>query len=170
MYIVHSKEKILKELSKLKPIKYNQFRWWRRWDSKTPPLSPKAPLIDRILNGDFDFSHYFWQAEYCLLEMEHKKTTSLDNLRWIDDTEIDRARYRKLIADFDRDERDRLADLKKSFTQCFHISEEDYYTQLEGFEGTIEDFYHYIGNKFFRKQSKKTKTKTLKKDFLDKIF
>lgn len=170
MQLYHSEQRIKSEISKLKPIKYNQFRWWRRWDNPRPPLGSNKPLLDRIKNGDFDFSNYYWQSQYCVLEMEHKKTTSLDNLRWIDDTEIDRARYRKLIADFDRDEKDRLADLKKSFMQCFHMSEEDYYSQIEGFDGGIEDFYHHISTKFFRKQSKKTRTKTLKKDFLEKIF
>ena len=167
---MHPKEKILQELSKCKPIKYNQFRWWRRWDSKQFPLSPKAPLIDRILNGDFDFSHYFWQAQYCLLEMEEKKTIAKDNLDWLEITTIDRARYKRLIEDFNRDEKEKLEDLEKSFLQSFHMTKEDYRSYSEEFEGTMEELYHYINGKCFSKTSKRGRSKTLKKDFLEKIF
>ena len=170
MYIVHSKEKILQELSKLKPIKYNQFRWWRRWDSKTPLLSPKAPLIDRILNGDFDFSHYFWQAQYVHIEMEEKKSIAKDNLDWLEIVTMDRARLKRLMEDFERDEKDKLDNLEKAFLQSFHMTKEDYRSYLEEFEGTIEELYHYISGKCFSKSSKRGRTRALKKDFLDKIF
>ena len=167
---MHSKEKILQELSKLKPIKYNQFRWWRRWDSKNLPLSSKAPLIDRILNGDFDYSPYFWQFQYCLVEMEDKKLIAKDNLDWMEIITIDRARYKRLIDDFNRDEKDRLDGLEKAFLQSFHMTKEDYRSYLEEFEGTIEELYHYISTRCFSKSSKRGRTRALKKDFLNKIF
>lgn len=170
MYIVHSKEKILKELSKLKPIKYNQFRWWRRWESKKSLLPKTKPLIDRILNGDFDFSHYFWQAQYVHIEMEEKKSIAKDNLHWLEIVTMDRARLKRLTEDFERDESERLAELEKSFLQSFHMSREDYRSYLEEFEGTIEELYHYISKKCFTKTSKRGRSKTIKKDFLDKIF
>lgn len=170
MRIIYSKEKILKELSELKPIKYNQFRWWRRWESKKPLLPRTKPLIDRILNGDFDFSNYFWQAQYCLIEIEEKKSIAKDNLHWLEIITIDRTRYTRLIEDFERDENERLAELEKSFLQSFHISKEDYRSYLEKFDGTIEELYHYISGKCFTKTSKRGRSKAIKKDFLDKIF
>ena len=69
--IIHSKETINKEISKLQPLKYNQFYWWRKFKTKSP-LSSKEAVHARIDNGDFDFSSYYWQAQYALLEMEEK--------------------------------------------------------------------------------------------------
>ena len=40
---------------------YNKFRWWTNGRKKK--LSVKQPLIERINNGDFDYSHYYSEAE-----------------------------------------------------------------------------------------------------------
>ncbi len=40
---------------------YNKFRWWTNGSKKK--LSIKKPLIERINNGDFDYSHYYSEAE-----------------------------------------------------------------------------------------------------------
>ena len=40
---------------------YNKFRWWTNGRKKK--LSIKKPLIERINNGDFDYSHYYSEAE-----------------------------------------------------------------------------------------------------------
>ena len=49
-----SRERLQKEFSKLQKLNYNQFRWWRMYDSKNKPLDKRQPLRDRILNGDYD--------------------------------------------------------------------------------------------------------------------
>jgi hypothetical protein len=56
---MHSIEVIEKKLSQCQKLNYNQFFWWKRWTSKNKPLDKYAPLWDKILNGDYDFSHYF---------------------------------------------------------------------------------------------------------------
>ena len=40
---------------------YNKFRWWTNGRKKK--LSVKQPLIERINNGDFDYSYYYSEAE-----------------------------------------------------------------------------------------------------------
>ena len=40
---------------------YNKFRWWTNGRKKK--LSVKKSLIERINNGDFDYSHYYSEAE-----------------------------------------------------------------------------------------------------------
>ena len=40
---------------------YNPFRWYTNGKKKRLPQS--AHLFDRIQNGDFDYSHYFAEAE-----------------------------------------------------------------------------------------------------------
>lgn len=45
-----SKEEIIIDnLSKLQPLKYNKFYWWRRWGSKNKPLPITSSLYERIL-------------------------------------------------------------------------------------------------------------------------
>ena len=49
-----SRKQLDKKFSKLRKLKYNQFRWWRMYDYPNKPLSNKSSFRDRILNGDFD--------------------------------------------------------------------------------------------------------------------
>ena len=92
---------IKKEISKLKPLNYNQFRWWRRFDSKNQPLPRKSKLIDRIKNGDFDFSHYFWQAQLCELEINEKLIEYKGDIqKLIEKNGVDLARRKRLWEDF----------------------------------------------------------------------
>lgn len=102
--------------------------------------------------------------------MEEKKSIARDNLHWLEIITMDRARLKRLTDDFERDEKERLAELQRSFLQSFHMSKEDYLSYLEEFEGTIEELYHYINKRCFTKTSKRGRSKTIKKDFLDKIF
>jgi hypothetical protein len=41
--------------------------WWRTHTDKVTPLGKRALLKDRILNGDFEPSSYFWQAQHSTL-------------------------------------------------------------------------------------------------------
>ena len=43
-------------------MSYNKFRWWTRNKTKKP-LSDRAPLYDKIQNGDYDYSYMFNEAE-----------------------------------------------------------------------------------------------------------
>ena len=40
---IKNEELILKEISKLRPLNYNGFMWWRRFDQKKRPLDNKTP-------------------------------------------------------------------------------------------------------------------------------
>ena len=40
---------------------YNPFRWYTKGKKKRLP--PSAHLFDKIQNGDFDYSHYYSEAE-----------------------------------------------------------------------------------------------------------
>ena len=42
-------------------MSYNPFRWYTKGKKKRLPQS--AHLFDRIQNGDFDYSHYYTEAE-----------------------------------------------------------------------------------------------------------
>jgi hypothetical protein len=145
--ISHSKEIINKEISKLQPLKYNQFYWWRKFKDKSP-LSSKEAVHARIDNGDFDFSSYYWQAQYALIEMEEKTGHVKDPVSRHEQQSIYRERYRRLMKDFEKDEPLRLENYKKVMTDLFMIEEEELERMMENFEGTLKELYTLIKNNY----------------------
>ena len=160
--IIHSKETINRELNKLQPLKYNQFFWWRKFKEKSP-LSSKDALHARIDNGDFNFSSYYWQAQYALLEMEEKTGHISDPSKRHESQTIYRERYRRLMKDFEKDEPQRLDDYIKAVTSLFEIEKEDLEKKMETFDGTLKELYTLIKTTYdFRtKQKRKGRPKKI---------
>ena len=153
--IVHSKEFITKEINKLQSLKYNQFFWWRKFKEKSP-LSSKDAVHARIDNGDFDFSSYYWQAQYALLEMEEKTGHISDPSKRHESQTIYRERYRRLMKDFEKDEPQRLDDYIKAVTSLFEIEKEDLEKKMETFDGTLKELYTLIKTTYdFRTKQKR---------------
>jgi len=153
--IIHSKETINRELNKLQPLKYNQFFWWRKFKEKSP-LSSKDAVHARIDNGDFNFSSYYWQAQYALLEMEEKTGYISDPSKRHESQTIYRERYRRLMKDFEKDEPQRLDDYIKAVTSLFEIEKEDLEKKMETFDGTLKELYTLIKTTYdFRTKQKR---------------
>ena len=141
--IQHTKETVNKEIGKLQPLKYNQFFWWRKFKEKSP-LSSKDAVHARIDNGDFDFSSYYWQAQYALLEMEEKTGHIKDPITRHEAQTIYRERYRRLMNDFEKDEPLRIENYKKNITGLFEIEKDELESKMETFEGTLRELYDLI--------------------------
>ena len=141
--IIHSKETIHKQISKLQPLKYNQFFWWRKFKDKSP-LSSKEAVHARIDNGDFDFSSYYWQAQYTLVEMEEKTGHISDPGNRHEAQTIYRERWRRLMNDYEKDESQRLIEYKKAITNLFEIEDDDLEKKMEDFDGTLKELYTLI--------------------------
>ena len=143
MTIIHNKQFIEKQLTKLQPLKYNQFYWWRKFKEKSP-LSSKDALHARIDNGDFDFSSYYWQAQFALIEMNEKTghIKEPDNRR--EAQAIYMERYRRLLNDFEKDESLRMNEFKKSTINLFEIEKEELEKKMEDFDGTLKELYTLI--------------------------
>ena len=141
--IIHSKETVNKEINRLQPLKYNQFYWWRKFKEKSP-LSTKDALHARIDNGDFDFSSYYWQAQYALIEMEEKTGHIKDPSIRHESQTLFRERHRRLMKDFEKDEPQRLESYVKSITSLFEIEKEDLEKKMETFDGTLKELYILI--------------------------
>ena len=155
MTIYHTKEVVDREISKLQPLKYNQFFWWRKFKDKSP-LSSKEAVHARIDNGDFDFSSYYWQAQYALIEMEEKTGHISDPSKRHEEQVIYRERHRRLMKDFEKDEPQRLANYKKAITGVFEIEDNQLETLMENFEGTLKELYTFIKNNYeFRTKQKR---------------
>lgn len=141
--IIHSKETIHKQISKLQQLKYNQFYWWRKFKDKSP-LSSKEAVHARIDNGDFDFSSYYWQAQYTLIEMEEKTGHISDPGNRHEAQTIYRERWRRLMNDYEKDESQRLVEYKKAITGLFEIEDEDLEKKMKEFDGTLKELYTLI--------------------------
>jgi hypothetical protein len=146
--MTENKDLIIKEIGKLRPINYNKFRWWRRFEPISKPLPPASPLLSKIRNGDLEFSNYWWQAKFTEIEIDEKRNESDDIVHWVELTQLDRARKKRLWDDFERDEGEKLTQLKKGFVREFHITEEDYEEEINKFGGTIEELYIYIKDRY----------------------
>ena len=159
---------VLKEISKLQPLNYNRFKWWRRFDSKIKPLPRGAKFIDRIKNGEYEFSHYYWQWKLSEIELNefHKKYRgNIQTL--IENNSVDLARRKRLIEDFEKDENTRLKTLQDGFLREFEMTKEEYYSHIEEFDGTIEDFYIYCLKTFDRTGKQPEKRGRPKKQVYD---
>jgi hypothetical protein len=157
MTILHPQTFIQTQISKLQPLKYNQFYWWRKFKEKSP-LSNKDAMHARIDNGDFDFSSYYWQAQYSLWEMEDKTGHIKDPTKRHEEQSIFRERYRRLMKDFEKDELQRLEAYKKSITKLFEIEDKDLENKMEIFEGTLKELYILIKNTYeFRSKQKRNR-------------
>tara|TARA_S200002703_G_scaffold142888_2_gene135519 strand:+ start:1196 stop:1618 length:423 start_codon:yes stop_codon:yes gene_type:complete len=119
------------------------------YDTKNKPLDKRQPLRDRILNGDYDFSHYWYQAawvEHDLndLEIECKDDVGL----FVEKGAVLRARRKRLLEDFERDEKEKLEELYREFPKYFKVSKDQVKEEMANFSGSLIDFYYHIDDKY----------------------
>lgn len=151
LYKTSNRDLVYKEIKKLKPLKYNQFKWWRRFNTKALPLPKGATFLQRIQNGEYEFSHYFWQWKLTEIELNDLYEKYNGNVQEIIMSHsVDLARRKRLIEDFNKDEADRLEALKKGFLREFDMTSDDYEDSLTNFDGTTEEFYVYCLKNFER--------------------
>jgi len=144
MLIEHSKEKILEEVGKLQRLNYNQFFWWRKFRSKQTPLHKYSYTVAKIKNGDFDFSHYYWQAQYALLEMNEKTGHIQHPSARHESQALFRERYRRLMKDFEKDENERLEAFYTDCRKTLRLSKQQVEEIALNFDGTLEEFYIHL--------------------------
>ena len=145
--IRHSREVVMENIKKLQPLNYNKFMWWRTHTDKVVPLGKRAPLKERILNGDFNPSSYFWQAQLSLYMAKDKLDLTKHDTRYqIELCAVDFARHKRLMEDFEKEETTRIEALYSAFTDAYQITKEELEEKFLNFSGTILDFYHYADN------------------------
>ena len=172
--IRHSRETVMEHVKKLQPLNYNKFMWWRTHTDKVVPLGKRALLKDRILNGDFNPSSYFWQAQLALYTAKDKLDLTRHDTRFqLEIAGVDFQRYKKLMEDFEKEETNRMLALYDAFTAEYKITKEELEERFLRFHGTILDFYYYAEEflyklpagvrKDMRGRPKKVKTETVPK-------
>lgn len=146
-----SREEINRHLSKLQPLNYNRFRWWRMYDSTNKPLSHRKPLKERILNGDFDYSHYKYQAMWCEYELNDLwDECKPDIAKFNEKGAVLRARRKRLLEDFTKDEDQRFQYLIKSFLENFSCDKETLLGEMMNSSEDLIGFYYIMEEKYGR--------------------
>ena len=138
-----SREFLEAKLSKLQKKTYNQFMWWRRYQSRQT-LHPYNTLYQKILNGDYENSDYYYQAEY----ENHMLEDAISGIKYYEDKlekiSLFRTRYKKLQEDYLKEETDIMTKMKKDFKTTFKISQEKLNGIMESFDGTTLELYEHI--------------------------
>ena len=150
-----NEELVIEKIAKLQPLNYNQFKWWRRYDSPNKPLHPYSALLTKIQNGDYEFSHFYWQAKFSEIEINeiHQRTWP-DAPRFNEEASLHKARRKRLLEDFEKDEEKKLLQIEKDFHLHFKMSRAQIREEMFEFGNTLENFYHYCDKQFGTRQEK----------------
>ena len=142
--IRHSREVVMEHVNKLQPLNYNKFMWWRTHTDKVVPLGKRAMLKDRILNGEFNPSSYFWQAQLSLYAAKDKLDLEKHDMKYqMEICAVDFARHKRLMEDYEKEESSRMEALYDAFTSAYKITREELEEKFLNFNGTILDFYNF---------------------------
>ena len=144
-----SRKQVESQLSQYQKINYNQFRWWRMYQPKNKLLDKRKPLRDRIFNGDFDFSCYKAQIYWCEHELDDiLRECDMDYQKYLEKASVMLARRKRLIEDFEKDEKERLDSLIIEFTKYFKCNKEQVYKEMLNCSGSLIDLYYIIEEKY----------------------
>ena len=158
--IKHSREVVEEHIAKLQPLNYNQFRWWRTHTDNVQPLGKRYPLKDRIVNGDFEPSSYFWQAQLSLYAALDKVDLNKDDHQMqMEKLAVDLARHKRLMEDYEKEESARMEALYDAFTSAYKITKSELEEYFLKFSGTILDFYEYAENFFYKTPAENRKNR-----------
>ena len=129
------------------------FYWYRRFRAHKP-LPYKARLLDKIENGDFEYSEFFQQADWELHWMKDEQKEFIQNYKGFDNPENDtlymdieikaRKRWSKLIEDGMKDEQNRMDKLVNGLYRLFKVSKDIIREEMNEFDGTTKEFYYHI--------------------------
>ena len=125
---------------------YNKFWWWRRFQPRQT-LHKYRRLDERIPNGDFEVSDYYWQLQYeNVLEQEATdKEPNPDKKHEI--RCMFGERRRRLSKDYEADEAKILDEMYKAFKNELGMKRDEVDEEMLNFDGTLAEFYYYLTNK-----------------------
>lgn len=144
---IRSEEQLQKIFSKMRKATYNRFFWYRLYVPKNKPLCKRSCLERRVENGDFDFSHYKYQAEY----VEHRLNKAYakyfpDIATYNQECAVDIQRRESLLKMFTKDENTRLNTLINECSIRFNKSKDDIEASMLESQGDVKQFLQELVN------------------------
>lgn len=110
---------------------YNKFQWWMNGQNKRRPLGKNSSLLDKIKNGDFDYSPLFDASKKCredadlAYELAYKNYLGNDESNRKraaeDSARMTRVRALKLKETANEQENKRLIDLRVALKNEFGV-------------------------------------------------
>jgi len=128
------------------------FYWWRRFRSHKS-LPYKSSLLNKIQNGDFEYSQFFQEADWELHWMKEEQKDFIENYQgknykedmlYIDIEKRARKRYNKLYEDAMKEENDRLSNLVDNLYKRFKMAKDDIRNIMGEFGDTTEKLYFHV--------------------------
>jgi hypothetical protein len=144
--ILLDREFLEDKIGHLYPKKYNKFQWWRRYHD-IQELDEKAPIRLKIINGDYDYPNYFYEAQHEVYRMSDEVKDMKFGEDRIDRINLYMERYRRLMEDSHKEEYKRFNGLKKRLSKEFKMTKQDLELVMEDFDGTIDELYLYLKTK-----------------------
>jgi two-component SAPR family response regulator len=142
---------------------YNPYRWFTQQRKRKLPKS--RPLLERIQNGDFEYSIYFDEAKNVRESAEKVYNDVMQNALISNERQkeneanlssrMKRVRALKLMEEADKDERNILKELQDELTKEFGVDLWDKAMEKQRGKGTTEDIYWW-----YKKQVGQTYTKS----------
>ena len=131
------------QLARLTKKKYNQYYWWRRYETRKE-LDKKTPLYEKIKHGDYDPSDYLYQMEHEFYLMEDKLVgvNSVDQRHEIKGLCLERSR--RLNEDYQKHEKELMDKIYSDFRRTFNIQRQELTSIMENFDGTLLELYDHI--------------------------
>lgn len=131
-------------------MSYNKFRWWASGKRKKP-LSDRAPLFDKIQNGDYNYSFMFGEADKMRMTAKQAYQQTYDNYGGTDEknriesaleaSRMKRLKAIKLELEAYKDEQKILYKLEKDLKDVFGLNIFD--EAVENCGGDLLSLYQY---------------------------
>ena len=130
--------------------KYDRFMWWRSYTLRNLPLSNRHPFRDRILNGDFELGSFIYEIEIVEHRINEKfKQCGTDHVQYHEAISVDKARRKRLQEDRDKDEFNKLAELRRCFLAEFKMTKVQYDREVIRYRGPdLINFYYRMEDRF----------------------
>jgi hypothetical protein len=128
------------------------FYWYRRFKSHKC-LPYKSPLVDKILNEDFEYSPFFEQANWELHWMKEEQEEFIKNYQgkdplldrlYMDIETRSRKRYNKLFEDAMKDEHNRMDILTNNLSKYYKLNKQKVKDFINIFEGTTMELFESL--------------------------
>lgn len=136
-------------------MSYNPYRWFTTQRQKRLPKS--RPLLERIQNGDYDYSIYFEEAEWNRQEADRifddvMKNALISNLKQREheanlSSKMKRVKALRLFEEGAKDEERILRELREELEKEFGVDLWDIAHEKQRGKGTAEDLYWWYKKK-----------------------
>jgi hypothetical protein len=128
------------KIKTLNPSRYNKFFWWRRFEQRTM-LHKYHPLRNKISNGDYEVSDYYYQIRWEEKLMNDKLIALGSPDEQHEARKLFAERIKRLTTDFERDQ-EKIDNLMfDDFKITFRLSKDTIERKMLDFDGTLLEFY-----------------------------